>query len=85
MNNGHHASAIKIDYKELSKTSAEAARHAVVDYWGNNGHHVSDAARTVGINRCAVDDILQKWAEGDLDALVASHEQDNQLWLNKPH
>jgi hypothetical protein len=23
--------------------------------------------------------------DGDLDALFASHEQDNQLWLNKSH
>ena len=66
MNNGHHTSAIKIDYKELRKTSPEAARQAVVAYWRNNGHHVADAARTFGINRCVVYDILQKWAEGDL-------------------
>jgi transposase len=66
MNNGHHTSALKIDYKELRKTSPEAARQAVVAYWRNNGHHVSDAARTFGINRCVVYDILQKWAEGDL-------------------
>ena len=66
MNNGHHTSAIKIDYKELRKTSPEAARQAVVDYYRNNGHNVSDAARTFGINRCVVYDILQKWAEGDL-------------------
>ncbi|UCC76770.1 MAG: DDE-type integrase/transposase/recombinase, partial [Anaerolineales bacterium] len=66
MNNGHHTSAIKIDYKELRKTSPEAARQAVLDYWRNNGHHVSDTALTFGINRSVVYDILQKWAEGDL-------------------
>jgi transposase len=68
MRGGHRTSAqaARIDYKELRKTSAEAARRAVVEYWRSNGHNVSAAAQMFGINRCVVYDILSKWAEGDL-------------------
>ena len=74
MRSGHHIepSTVKIDYKELRKTSPETevgqvtARAAVVEYWKGNGHNVSDVARMFGINRCVVYDILRKWAEGDL-------------------
>jgi len=68
MRTGHHisAQAARIEYKELRKTSPEAARRAVVEYWRSNGHNVSGAARMFGINRCVVYDILSKWAEGDL-------------------
>ena len=62
MRDGHRTSAqaARIDYKELRKTSPEAARRAVVEYWRSNGHNVSGAARLFGINRCALYDILSK-------------------------
>jgi transposase len=68
MRTGHRTSKHRagIDYKELRKTSPEAARRAVVEYWRNKGHNVSATARMFGINRCVVYDILHKWAEGDL-------------------
>ena len=68
MRTGHRtrAQAGRIDYKELRKMSAEAARKAVLEYWRSNGHNVTSTARMFGINRCVVYDILHKWAEGDL-------------------
>jgi len=68
MRAGHHTceQAARIDYKELRKTSAEAARRAVVEYWRSDGRNVSATARMFGINRSVVYDILHKWAEGDL-------------------
>ena len=71
-------SATKIDYKELRKTSPEAARQAVVEYWRSNGGNVSATARLFGINRCVVYDILRKWSEGDLrDRPKTPHHQPN--------
>jgi transposase-like protein len=55
--------AVKINYKELRKISPETARQAVVDYWQNNGGNIAEVARTFGINRCVVYDILHKWSE----------------------
>ena len=55
-----------INYKELRKINPAAARTAVLAYWASNGHNISQAARTFGINRPVVYDILQKKAEGDL-------------------
>jgi len=68
MRSGHRTTTrgVGIDYKELRKTSPEAARRAVVEYFKRNGHHVSATARMFGINRCVVYDILGKWVEGDL-------------------
>ena len=66
MNNGHLVSALKIDYKELRRTSPRAARQAVIEYWRHSGGNVSAVARCFGVNRCVVYDILAKWAEGDL-------------------
>jgi len=66
MSAGHRTWSLKIDYKELRRTSPEAARQAVVDYWKNNGHNIAHVARTFEINRCVVYDILHKWSEGDL-------------------
>ena len=68
MKSGRHTceQAARIDYKELRKTSPEAARRAVVEYWRSDGRNVSATARMFGINRCVVYDILHKWAEGDL-------------------
>jgi len=68
MRTGHltNAQRARIDYKELRKTSPEAARQAVLEYWRSNGHGVSSTARMFGIQRCVVCDILRKWAQGDL-------------------
>ena len=66
MSDGHRTSGQKIDYKELRKTSPQAARQAVISYWQNNASTIADVARTFGINRCVVYDILRKWSEGDL-------------------
>ena len=78
MSAGHRTARLKIDYKELRKTSPEAARQAVVDYCKNNGHNVAEVARTFGINRCVVYDILRKWTEGDLrDRPKTPHHQPN--------
>ena len=57
---------VGIDYQALRKTSPEAARRAVVEYFKRNGQNVSATARMFGINRCVVYDILGKWVEGDL-------------------
>lgn len=66
MSDGHRTSMQKISYKELRKTSPQAARQAVVNYWQNNGGNITDVARMFGINRCVVYDILHKWSEGNL-------------------
>ena len=68
MSTGHRTKTTtpRIDYKELRKTSPEAARAAVVEYWQSNGHNVSASARLFRINRCVVYDILDKWVQGDL-------------------
>jgi len=72
------ACAARIDYKELRKTSPEAARMAVVEYWKSNGAHVAATARLFGINRCVVYDILRKWSQGDLrDRAKTPHHQPN--------
>jgi transposase len=68
MRTGHHisAQAARIEYKELRKTSPEAARRAVVEYWRSKGHDVFATARMFGVNCCLVYDILSRWAEADL-------------------
>lgn len=66
MSDGHRTPLQKISYKELRKTSPQAARQAVVNYWQNNGGNIADVARMFGINRCVVYDILHKWSEGNL-------------------
>ena len=57
---------IRIPYKELRKTSPEAARTAVLEYLKTNGGNVTDTALVFGVNRPVIYDILQKQAEGDL-------------------
>lgn len=56
----------RIDYKTLRKINPEAGRMAVLEYLNTNGHNVSDAARTFGIQRTVVYDILNKQKEGNL-------------------
>ncbi|UCC76387.1 MAG: helix-turn-helix domain-containing protein [Anaerolineales bacterium] len=78
MSGGHRTLTLRIDYKELRKTSPEAARQAVVDYWKKNGHNIAEVARTFGINRCVIYDILRKWTAGDLrDRPKTPHHQPN--------
>lgn len=57
---------ILISYKELRKINPEAARLAVLEYLRANKHNVSETARTFGINRPVIYDILRKEKEGDL-------------------
>ena len=66
MSDGHRISGQQISYKELRKTSSQAARQAVISYWQNSASTIADVARTFGVNRCVVYDILRKWSEGDL-------------------
>jgi transposase-like protein len=55
-----------INYKTLRKINPEAARLAVIEYLSTNKGNISDAARTFGIQRTVVYDILKKEEEGDL-------------------
>ena len=68
MKHGHrtHPSTGKIDYKQLRKINPEAARRAVLEYLGSNGHNISQVALIFGINRTVVYDILRKEREGNL-------------------
>jgi len=78
MRAGHHTLARKgkIDYKQLRRINAEAARQAVLEYLKTNGHNISEAASTFGINRSVVYDIIRKEQEGDLrDRSRAPREQ----------
>jgi putative transposase len=54
-----------IDYKELRKVNAEAARRAVVEYLKTNAN-ISQTARLFGVTRAVVYDILRKEEQGDL-------------------
>lgn len=56
----------RIDYKQLRRINPEAARHAVIQYLKSNGGNIAEAARTFGINRSVVYDILRKQKEGNL-------------------
>jgi transposase len=56
----------RIDYKKLREVSPEAAREVVLQYLDTNGGNKADAARTFGITRPVVYDILKKQGEGDL-------------------
>ena len=68
MKHGHrtHLSTGKIDYKQLRKINPEAARRAILEYLGSNGHNISQVALVFGINRTVVYDILRKEREGNL-------------------
>ncbi len=55
----------KIDYKELRRFNAEAARKAVLEYLKADAS-ISQTARMFGITRAVVYDILNKAKEGDL-------------------
>ena len=57
---------IHIPYKELRKTSPEAARKAVLGYLKSNGGNIAEASRVFGINRPVVYNILDKENDGDL-------------------
>ena len=50
----------------ISKVNPEAARLAVLEYLGTNGHNISQAASVFGISQSVVYDILRKEKEGDL-------------------
>ena len=66
----------RIDYKQLRKVNAEAARFAVLEYLKSNDHNISQAASVFGISRPVVYDILRKGREGDLrDRSRAPHRQ----------
>lgn len=54
-----------IDYKELRRLNAEAARKAVIEYMKTNSN-ISQTARMFGIKRAVVYDILKKDSEGNL-------------------
>ena len=54
-----------IDYKELRRVNAEAARRAVIEYMKTNSN-ISQTARMFGITRAVVYDILKKNSEGNL-------------------
>jgi transposase-like protein len=56
----------KIDYKRLRRVSPETARIAVIEYLSSNGRNISECARTFGINRAVVYDIIRKNKEGYL-------------------
>jgi transposase len=55
-----------IDYKQLRRINAEAARRAVLEYLHGNGGNVAGSARAFGITRRVVYDILKKQRQGDL-------------------
>ena len=55
-----------IDYKELRRFNAEAARRAVLEYLKTN-RNISEAARVFGITRAVVYDILRKERTGNLE------------------
>ena len=68
----------RIEYHVLRAVNPEAARLAVVEYLKTNGGNKSDAARTFGITRAVVYDIMRKQAEGDLsDRSRAPRRQPN--------
>ena len=54
-----------IDYKELRRFNAEAARRAVLEYL-KTGHGISETARMFGVTRAVVYDIIKKEKTGDL-------------------
>ena len=56
----------KIDYKQLRRINAEAARKAVLEYLKTNNGNISEAALIFGINRTVVYDIIKKEREGNL-------------------
>lgn len=56
----------RIDYKTLRRINPETARSAVLEYLKTNGGNIAHAARTFGINRPVVYDILRKEEEGNL-------------------
>jgi len=55
-----------IDYKALRKVNPEAARMAVLEYLKTNKGNIALTARTFGIQRPVVYDILKKGKEGNL-------------------
>ena len=68
----------RIEYQALRAVNPEAARLAVLEYLKTNGGNKSDAARTFGITRAVVYDILRKQAAGDLrDRSRAPRRQPN--------
>jgi len=56
----------RIDYKQLRKVNPETARLVVLEYLRSNRGNIAEAARTFGINRSVVYDILRKQSEGNL-------------------
>lgn len=57
---------VRIDYKTLRGINPEAARQAVIEYLVSCDHNIAETARTFGITRPVVYDILAKAQEGDL-------------------
>ena len=55
----------RIDYKELRKINAEAARKAVLEYLKTNKVNIFRTAKLFGINRSVVYDIMRKSEKGD--------------------
>lgn len=56
----------RINYKSLRRINPEAARLAVLEYLDTNKGNIADAARTFGVNRTVVYDIIGKDKEKDL-------------------
>jgi len=56
----------RIDYKQLRRINAEAARRAVLEYLKSNSANIAEAARVFGVNRPVIYDILRKQREGNL-------------------
>lgn len=67
---------VRIDYKTLRKTSPETARLAVLEYLASCEHNITQTARTFGITRRVVYNILAKELEGELkDRPKTPHSQ----------
>ena len=69
---------IRIDYKMLRGYNPETARKVILEYLKNNDGNKAEAARTFGVNRTVIYDILKKEREGDLkDRSRTPHHQPN--------
>lgn len=55
-----------INYKELRKSNPQTARQAVIQYLQSLDNNISATAKTFGINRPVVYDIITKYRQGDL-------------------
>lgn len=56
----------QISYKTLRKINPEAARTAVLEYLSSNGGNVTETAKTFGVQRLTIYNIIKR-ASGDLE------------------